>query len=190
MIAGTLWVQQDTFMEDIELIEIIRGPAATVWGTNAANGIINVITKKASETQGLFLTADGGSFEHGFFGARYGGKTNDSTPYRFYAKIFTRDHMKSIPGGNPNDAWHNARGGFRLDHTRGIDQFTLQGDLVYSSHGDRLDKSQLNAHPLSKLKHQEDIVKAAIYDRAGIGHTPRNLQLCCKPTMIALIIGY
>ena len=143
--SGVQWEQQDTLMEDIERIEVIRGPSAAVWGANAVNGVINIITKKAAETQGLFLTAGGGSFEHGFFGARYGGKINESTPYRFYAKGFTRDNLTSTSGENANDAWHNARGGFRLDHARGIDQFTLQGDLFYNSIGDRLDKSQLSA---------------------------------------------
>ena len=143
--AGVQWEQQDTLMEDIDRIEVIRGPSAAVWGANAVNGVINIITKKAAETQGLFLTAGGGSFEQGFFGARYGGKINENTPYRFYAKGFTRDHTKSISREKTNDDWHSARGGFRVDHTRGIDQLTLQGDLFYNSIGDRLDKTQLTA---------------------------------------------
>ncbi len=145
LFSGVQWEQLDTLMEDIDRIEVIRGPSAAVWGANAVNGVINVITKKAAETQGLFLTAGGGSFEHGFFGARYGGKINNSTPYRVYAKGFTRENMTSISGENANDAWHNARGGFRLDHTRGIDQLTLQGDLFYNSIGDRVDITQLGA---------------------------------------------
>ena len=145
LFAGVLWEQLDTLMEDIERIEVIRGPSAAVWGANAVNGVINVITKKAAETQGLFLTAGGGSFEHGFFGARYGGKINDNIPYRVYAKGFTRDNLTSTSGVNANDAWHSARGGFRMDHIRGIDQLTLQGDLFYNSIGDRLDKTQLSA---------------------------------------------
>ncbi len=145
LFAGILWDQQDTFMEDIDRIEVIRGPSAAMWGANAVNGVVNIITKKASETQGVALTAGGGSFEHGFVGARYGGKINHSTPFRLYAKGFTRDQMRSSQGGNANDAWHSARGGFRLDHVRGIDQFTLQGDVFYSAQGDRLDKSMLSA---------------------------------------------
>lgn len=85
--AGVQWEQLDTLMEDIDRIEVIRGPSAAVWGANAVNGVINVITKKADKTQGLFLTAGGGSFEHGFFGARYGGKINNSTPFRVYVKV-------------------------------------------------------------------------------------------------------
>ena len=143
LFAGVQWEQQDTLMEDIERIEVIRGPNASVWGANAVNGVINIITKKAADTQGTLFSAGGGSFEHGFVGARYGGKINDDTYYRVYTKGFTRDHMNTIVGQSANDAWHSARGGFRLDHARGIDQFTLQGDVFYNAFGDRLDKTQL-----------------------------------------------
>lgn len=145
LFAGVRWEQQDTLMEDIERIEVIRGPNAAVWGANAVNGVINIITKKAADTQGALFSGGGGSFERGFAGARYGGKINDDTHYRFYVKGFTRDHMKTVTGENANDAWHQARGGFRLDHTRGIDLFTVQGDIFYNAFGDRLDKSQLSA---------------------------------------------
>lgn len=144
LFAGVQWEQQDTLMEDIERIEVIRGPNAAVWGANAVNGVINIITKKAADTQGMLLSAGGGSFEHGFFGARYGGRINDDTHYRFYAKGFTRDNMNALSGGSANDAWHQGRGGFRLDHTRGIDQFTVQSDVFYNAFGDRLNKADLS----------------------------------------------
>ena len=129
LFSGTFWEQQDTLMEDIERIEVIRGPAATVWGINSVNGVINVITKKAADTQGTLLTAGGGTFEQGFVGARYGGKINDDTPFRIFAKGFTRNDMMAPLGQTNRDEWHSVRGGFRIDHSRGIDQFTLQGDL-------------------------------------------------------------
>ncbi len=129
LFSGTLWEHQDTLMEDIERIEVIRSPAATVWEANAVNGVINIITKKAADTQGTLLTAGGGTFEHGFMGARYGGKINDETPFRIYAKGFTRDHTQTLSGQSANDQWHSARGGFRIDHNRGIDQLTIQGDV-------------------------------------------------------------
>ncbi|MCC8997317.1 MAG: TonB-dependent receptor [Nitrosomonas sp.] len=129
LFSGTFWEQQDTLMEDIDRIEVIRGPAATVWGINSVNGVINVITKKAADTQGTLLTAGGGTFEQGFVGARYGGKINDDTPFRIFAKGFTRNDMMSPLGQTNRDEWHSVRGGFRIDHSRGIDQFTLQGDL-------------------------------------------------------------
>ncbi len=142
--SGVLWEQQDTLMEDIERIEVIRGPAATVWGANAVNGVINIITKKAADTQGTLLTAGGGSFEQGFVGARYGGKINAQTPFRIYAKGFTRDNTTSLSGENIHNQWHSARGGFRADHTRGNDEFTLQGDLFYLSNGNTLGRDTLS----------------------------------------------
>ncbi len=142
--SGVQWSQQDTLIEDIERIEVIRGPNAGVWGANAVNGVINIITKKAADTQGTLLTAGGGSFEQGFVGARYGGKINEETPFRIYAKGFTRDSTASLTGGNNNDQWHSARGGFRIDHNRGIDQFTLQGDIFSNFIGDNtINKSTL-----------------------------------------------
>ncbi|MEQ1779175.1 MAG: TonB-dependent receptor [Nitrosomonas sp.] len=142
--SGVLWEQQDTLMEDIERIEVIRGPAAVSWGSNAVNGVINIITKKAADTQGTLLTAGGGSFEHAFVGGRYGGKINEETPFRIYAKGFSRNHTQSLSGENANDQWHSARGGFRFDHNRGIDQFTVQGDFFSNFNGSTLDKSALS----------------------------------------------
>jgi len=144
LFSGTLWEHQDTLMEDIERIEVIRGPAAAVWGANAVNGVINIITKKAADTQGTLLSAGGGSFEHAFAGARYGGKINEDTPFRVYAKGFTRDNTASLSGENNRDQWHSSRGGFRVDHNRGIDQFTLQGDVFFNSNGDRINKAVLD----------------------------------------------
>jgi iron complex outermembrane receptor protein len=152
--SGVLWEQQDTLMEDIERIEVIRGPAATSWGSNAVNGAINIITKKAADTQGTLFTAGGGSFEHGFAGARYGGKINDETPFRVYAKGFTRGQTQALTGEHMNDQWHSARGGFRIDHQRGIDQFTLQGDVFSNFDGSTLDQNAryLSASPDSQMR--------------------------------------
>jgi len=154
LFSGTLWEQQDTLMEDIERIEVIRGPAATVWGVNSVNGVINIITKKAIDTQGTLLSAGGGSFEHGFVGARYGGKINEETPFRVYAKGFSRDNTSSLSGNSNHDQWHSARGGFRIDHSQGIDQFTLQGDIFANAIGDTLNKSVLDLPSFSANGHR------------------------------------
>ena len=138
-------------MEDIERIEVIRGPGATVWGANAVNGVINIITKKAADTQGTLLTSGGGSFERGFVGVRYGGKLNEETPFRIYAKAFSRDPMSSLSGGNVKDDWQSARAGFRLDHSRGIDQLTVQGDIFINRIGDSLLQPSLAA-PFTRLE--------------------------------------
>lgn len=154
LFSGTLWEQQDTMIEDIERIEVIRGPAATVWGVNAVNGVINVITKKATDTQGTLISAGGGSFEHAFVGARYGGRINEDTPFRVYAKGFSRDNMAAVSGGSAHDQWHSARGGFRIDHSRGIDQYTLQGDFFANAIGDTINRSIIDLPTIPAGNHR------------------------------------
>lgn len=150
LFSGVIWSQQDTMLEDIERIEVIRGPGATVWGANAVNGVINIITKKAADTQGLLFSAGGGSFEQGFVGARYGGMLGESTPFRVYAKAFSRDHSTTLARTSAHDDWQSVRAGFRVDHTQGIDQLTLQGDIFANRIGDSLMQPSLAA-PFTRL---------------------------------------
>lgn len=128
--SGTFWDSQDTFLEDVERIEVIRGPGGTAWGINAMNGVINVITRDARETQGTVVTGGAGSSERGFGGVRHGGKIGENTYYRVYAKAFYRDEMDLAGGGGTGDDWAQARLGFRLDSfSSEQDQFTVQGDF-------------------------------------------------------------
>src|SRR2546421_5397588 len=86
LFSGVFWDAQDTLLEDIERIEVISGPGATLWGANAVNGVINIITKDAKDTQGFLLTGGGGTEEQLFAGARYGGKIGDNAYFRVYGK--------------------------------------------------------------------------------------------------------
>lgn len=188
--SGVLWEQQDTLMEDIERIEVIRGPAASVWGANAVNGVINIITKKAADTQGALLSAGGGSFEHGFIGARYGGKLNEDTPFRVYAKGFTRGQTQSLSGENVNDQWHSARGGFRFDHNRGTDQFTLQGDYFSNFDGGTLDKNAFNlsANSLGEMRGRNEGGNIRFrWDRNFSEHSALMLQMYYDRTRSELL---
>src|SRR6266853_2356802 len=90
LFAGVYWQVQDTLLEDVERIEVIRGPGGTIWGANAVNAVINIITKKASETHGVFASTGGGSLDQGFFGFRYGGGNSKNLDYRVYSKAFSR----------------------------------------------------------------------------------------------------
>jgi iron complex outermembrane receptor protein len=82
--SGVFWDVQDTLMEDIDRIEVIRGPGATLWGANAVNGVINIITKKSRDTQGTLISGGGGTEERGFASFRHGGKLGESAAYRVY----------------------------------------------------------------------------------------------------------
>ena len=91
LLAGTYWEVQDTLLEDIDRIEVIRGPGGTIWGPNAINGVINIITKHTRDTHGTLVSAGAGNIEQGFGNFRYGGG-DEKTSYRMYAKGYTRNH--------------------------------------------------------------------------------------------------
>jgi iron complex outermembrane receptor protein len=132
--SGVFWDAQDTFMEDIEQIEVIRGPGATVWGSNAVNGVINVRTKSAAETQGWLLSGGGGSAERGFGEARYGGMLSRNASYRIYGKHFDRESSFHPDGTEAGDDWRMTQGGFRVDwDPKGTDRLTVQGDAYTGS---------------------------------------------------------
>jgi iron complex outermembrane receptor protein len=139
LFAGVLWEAQDVLLEDVERIEVIRGPGASVWCANAVNGVINIITKRAADTQQVYGQAGGGTFERGFASARYGGQIGEDVDYRVYGKWFERG-TGIPPFGDPFDDWRAGRGGFRLDYNPGrcdCDLFTIQGDTYETVAGAR-----------------------------------------------------
>lgn len=131
--SGVYWDMQDTLLNDIERIEIIRGPGATIWGANAVNGVINIITRKAEDTDGLFASTGGGSLDKTSLNARYG-KAGDQLSYRIYAKYLDRDHFDSHEDDTHRDSWQNEKGGFRLDMAVDDDnQISIQGDIYHGT---------------------------------------------------------
>src|SRR5579884_450174 len=136
LLAGTYWEVQDTLLEDVDRIEVIRGPGGTIWGPNAVNGVINIITKSAQETHGALVTAGGGNVDQGIAGMRYGGGNGRGFDYRIFGKAFTRGPEYHSDGRNFDD-WRAARAGFRMDWSRGTrDSFMLEGDIYDEEAGE------------------------------------------------------
>jgi iron complex outermembrane receptor protein len=130
MFSGVLWDAQDTLLEDIDRIEVIRGPGATMWGANAVNGVINIITKSAQQTQGTLATVGTGSHEPYNAAARYGDQLGKDGAFRIYAKGFERGPYVHDDGNEANDEWDSLRSGFRMDlDLNARDSVTFQGDI-------------------------------------------------------------
>ena len=134
LLAGTYWEVQNVVLEDVDRIEIIRGPGGAIWGPNAVNGVINIITKTSKETHGSLVSMGGGSVDQGFFNARYGGNHNN-LDYRVYALGFDRG-PEYHPDGLNYDRWRAAQGGFRTDWAASRDRITFQGDIYDEGAGE------------------------------------------------------
>ena len=134
--SGVNWDIQDTILEDIDRIEVIRGPGASLWGANAVNGVINIITKNAKDTQGGLATAGGGSQEGETSEFRYGGTAGAGGSYRIFGKYINRDAFMDSSGHEAADSSHILRGGFRADWNLSPgDDLTVQGDLYSGNEG-------------------------------------------------------
>ena len=129
--SGVYWDSQDYILEDIDRIEVVRGPGGTLWGENAVNGVINIITKKAKDTQGQYASLTTGNYDKFISEYRRGGKTDDGAFYRIYAKYFTReDSTKQSDGSSMNDEWYVSRSGFKYEKSVDANtNYTIQGDV-------------------------------------------------------------
>jgi len=128
--SGVFWFLQDVPLEDIARIEVIRGPGGTVWGANAVNGVINILTLHAKETQGSLVSLMGGSQETGGGMVRYGGTMGRSGAYRIFGSGANFGKLPLPNGGQAADEWHKTHGGFRTEwEVSSKDAFTIQGDF-------------------------------------------------------------
>ena len=137
LFSGVNWDVQDYPLEDIERIEVIRGSGATLWGANAVNGVINIITKSASKTSGTLVSGLYGNYEEGTVTGRQGFELGEKTHLRTYVKGFQRGESRDIRREDAHDSWKQLRGGFRLDSEGDENnKLTLQGD-IYGGREDR-----------------------------------------------------
>jgi iron complex outermembrane receptor protein len=134
LFSGVFWDAQDLLLEDVERIEVISGPGATLWGANAVNGVINVITRSARDTQGWLLAASGGS-DGDTAALRYGGKLASGAGWRVYARRRHVDATQGAGGVEWPDAWDSRQLGFRIDGGDDANGFSMHGD-VYDAHSE------------------------------------------------------
>ncbi len=148
LFSGVFWDAEQFLLEDVDRIEIIRGPGATVWGANAVNGVVNVVTRSAKDTQGGLLYGTAGDVNEVGGGARYGGKLAERTYYRVFANHQTHGDHRFADGSSAGDGWRSEHGGFRVDHHPDDDtQLTWLGGLTQV----RADDHQLDGYNVNTL---------------------------------------
>ena len=172
LFSGVFWDAQDVVLSDIERIEVISGPGATLWGANAVNGVINVITKDAKDSRGLMLVGGGGTKLRGLGSARYGGTLGSRAAYRIYGKGLARDPTLLPNGQEGPDDWHMGQGGFRLDwDASDRKRLSVQADLYdgrigQASAGDiAISGGNLRAKWSYAVSTNSDVAAQMYYDR-------------------------
>ncbi|HTI66545.1 MAG TPA: TonB-dependent receptor [Caulobacteraceae bacterium] len=125
--SGVMWDLQGVLPDDIERIEVISGPGATLWGANAVNGVINIITRRSEDTQGGALHLRAGNMEQ-HASLQHGGQLGENLSYRAYVDGFVRGDDRTLAGANAVDGWHKVQAGVRFDWSSGNDLVTVQGD--------------------------------------------------------------
>lgn len=131
LFGGVFWDAQNVFLEDLDRVEVVSGPGGSLWGANAVNGVINIISKNTRATQGWVASVAAGSFLQDYAGLRYGGRVDSFLHFRVYGQRFDQRNTTSVvDGSDARDDWGLTQGGFRIDYARtDKNAFTLQGDL-------------------------------------------------------------
>ncbi|GIK99878.1 MAG: hypothetical protein BroJett029_40870 [Alphaproteobacteria bacterium] len=163
--GGVFWEDHDVMLDDVERIEVVSGPGGTLWGANAFNGVINIITKSAHDTQGGLATLQLGTLDQNV-ALRYGGMLDENTALRVYGQGFDRGDLERPDGSDADDGWDRLQGGFRLDWTEASEGLTVQGDLFDSS-GEEDDWSggNLRARWTRRFEDGSGLQLQAYYDR-------------------------
>lgn len=167
LFGGVYWDMQGVPPEDIDHIEVISGPGSTLYGANAMNGVINIITRHSADTQGGYLEAGAGNLQRGGM-AQYGGKVGDNLTYRAYVDGYEFSPSERSNGTDAEDAWSKPQGGFRLDWARGDDSATAEGDLFrgHEEPGVRIQGGNLNGNWQHRFDGGSSLQVSAYYDLA------------------------
>lgn len=159
--GGVFWNVQDVAFEDLSRIEVIRGPGATLWGANAVNGVINILSKSARETQGTLVATTVGTEDEPTVTVRHGGQLAPHLFYRAYAKYFDRSALTALNGSDARDGWDSFRTGFRTDYEPSVENtVTVQGDYYRTDARKNLNVSSLTppyAQTVNRLVHNRGL---------------------------------
>jgi iron complex outermembrane receptor protein len=171
--AGVTWDTQDVPLDDIARIEVIRGPGGTLWGANAVNGVINIITKKAGDTQGTLIASGGGTQERASGTAQHGGKIAGDFSYRAFSKYLDRSHTPDMEGDGSSDDWHLLHGGFRVDGSLSeADSLTVQGDIYSGREGAEIIHTSIDPPENTNVRTHADLSGGNVLGRWD--HTSSN----------------
>jgi iron complex outermembrane recepter protein len=168
--AGVFWDAQAVLLEDIDRIEVVSGPGGTLWGANAVNGVINIVTKSSRETQGLYVSGAAGTFMQDYGAVRYGGMLTSNLYYRVYAERWDRNGAQAQNGSTVPDRWNFTQGGFRTDYyPNNGDVMTVQGDAYYGLEGHgpstNINGQNIIGRWSRKLSAESDLQLQAYFDR-------------------------
>ncbi|MGQ0740989.1 MAG: TonB-dependent receptor plug domain-containing protein [Alphaproteobacteria bacterium] len=145
--SGVFWDTQSVMLADIDRIEVISGPGGALWGTNAVNGVINIITRPADQTAGVHFDAGYGNLDK-VVNARFGGALGEDASFRIYAMGEKRGPLETPDGKDAKDDWQKLQGGFRADFGEGASTFTLQGD-IYAGESEHVPAGSVSENTLS-----------------------------------------
>lgn len=154
LFGGVFWDVQNVLLEDIDRVEVVSGPGGTLWGANAVNGVINVMTKSARETQGLYVSASSGTFLENHLAARFGARIDTNLYLRVYGQHFNQGSMKLGNGNDARDNWQLNQAGFRLDYYPSAkDYLTVHGDVYGGTEESPVNSTQNGQNLTSRWVH-------------------------------------
>jgi iron complex outermembrane receptor protein len=181
LFGGVFWDVQNVLLEDVDRIEVVSGPGGTLWGANAVNGVINIMTKTAKETQGMYFTASTGTFLQNHLAARFGTRIDSGLYLRVYGQHFNQGSMKLGNGNDARDNWNLTQGGFRLDYFPSAkNTFSFHGDVYGGSEETPVNSRQKGENIVARWVHtyseNSELVVQAYFDRTWKYLTPSDFR--------------
>ena len=182
LFAGVFWDAQSVLLEDVDRIEVISGPGASLWGANAVNGVINIITKHARDARGLYVSAGGGTFLQDVVEARYGGKLRPNLTYRIYGQHFDRKNTVLPTGEENTDDWRHTQGGFSMDWDPSEkNSLSFQGNFYLGKETDNPSPSSIDGQNIlgswtHRFNEKSNLILQAYFDRTWRVDVPGTIK--------------